>query len=231
MIRLEEILITAFVIFVLLGLGWWLLIASEGVYLGRGVVVYLYDRFAKRYDGVKHFRREYDHRYLAQPIMIRVAPNKAPVMLDVATGTGRLPLAMIRHAQFQGKIIGADLSRPMLDHAQPKFTNEPRVTLLHTAAETLPFPNETFDVVSCLEALEFMVDRQRVLAELVRVLKPGGLLLISNRINTRWMPRKLYTNDQLVEALFSLGMDDIEIEKWQVDYDRVWGLKPEHAAP
>ncbi|MDX2160328.1 MAG: methyltransferase domain-containing protein [bacterium] len=207
-------------------LGWWLLIASEGVYLGRRVVVWLYDVFAPRYDAIKHFRREYDHRFLAQPLMARISPNKAPLILDVATGTGRLPLAMIRHAHFEGKIIGVDLSEPMLRHAWLKFIEERRVMLLQAPAERLPFASNTFDGVSCLEALEFMIDHQAALAEMVRVLKPGGVFLITNRINTRWMPGKTYDTETFVELLFDAGIDDIHVEKWQVDYDRVWGIKP-----
>ncbi|MFN8531010.1 MAG: class I SAM-dependent methyltransferase [Anaerolineae bacterium] len=209
--------------------GWWLLIASEGVYLGRRVVIWLYDLFAPRYDGIKGFRQEYDHRFLAQPMMKRLAPETAPLILDVATGTGRFPLAMSRHPKFRGRVIGVDLSRPMLRYGQPKFgviqNRYARVNLMQANAERLPFPDACFDAVTCLEALEFMIHQQVVLAEMLRVLKPGGVLLITNRINTRWMPRKTYTTEQYVDLLFSVGVDDISVEKWQVDYDRVWGIK------
>jgi len=229
--EITTIILTAVAIFIVLVLGWWLLIASEGVYLGRRVVIYLYDRFAARYDGVKHFRRELEHRYLAQPLMTRIAPNRAPLILDIATGTGRLPTTMIRYAHFRGRVIGVDLSRRMLDYAVPKFVDEPRVLFMQSDAAHLPFPNDAFDVVVSLEALEFMVDQGAAFAELARVLKPGGLFLITNRINTRWMPRKTFSNDQLVDMLFALGLDEIEIEKWQLDYDRVWGLKPYDPTP
>jgi len=119
----------------------------------------------------------------------------------------------------------------MLDYAVPKFVDEPRVLFMQSDAAHLPFPNDAFDVVVSLEALEFMVDQGAVFAELARVLKPGGLFLITNRINTRWMPRKTFSNDQLVDMLFALGLDEIEIEKWQLDYDRVWGLKPYDPTP
>ena len=56
-------------------LGWWLLVASEGVYLGRWMVILLYDRFAHRYDNVKHYHREYEEMYLAKPIMDTIAPQ------------------------------------------------------------------------------------------------------------------------------------------------------------
>lgn len=209
----------------LVALGWWLLIESEGVYLGRRVVVWLYDVYANRYDDIKHFRRDYDHMFLSQPIMELVAPHRAPLVLDVATGTGRLPLALLNHGWFQGRIVGADLSRQMLGNAAAKLADEPRVTLVWTPAEHLPFPDNTFDVVTCLEALEFMERPEAALAECVRVLRPDGLLLVTNRINTRLMPGKTMTDEAIAALLESLGVDDVEVEYWQVDYNRVWGVK------
>ena len=75
-------------IFALIGVvAWWLIIPTEGVYLGRRAVIWLYDRFAHRYDGVKNYYREYEQMYLAQPIMESISPHKSPLILDVATGT------------------------------------------------------------------------------------------------------------------------------------------------
>jgi ubiquinone/menaquinone biosynthesis C-methylase UbiE len=205
--------------------GWWLLIASEGVYLGRKAVIWLYDFYAGRYDDIKQYSKEYDHRLLAQPIMQGINPVKNPLILDVATGTARLPLAMMRHRLFYGHVVALDLSRRMLAFAAEKLKQDGRVTLLHAPAEHLPFPDNTFDVVTCLEALEFMRDPRAVLVEIVRVLRPGGLLLTTNRINTRVMPGKTWTSEQMETLLATLGVERIVIEYWQVDYNRVWAYK------
>lgn len=212
-------------------LGWWLLIESEGVYLGRRVVIWLYDLYAGRYDDIKHFSKEYDHMLLAQPIMEAIAPVKNPLMLDVATGTARMPLALLRYRNFQGHIIGVDLSRRMLAHAAAKLNHDKRVTLLCVPAESLPFPDNTFDVVTCLEALEFMTDSQAVLGEIARVLRPGGLLLTTNRISTRLMPGKTRSGEQMQATLETLGMERVVIEYWQVDYNRVWAYKAGESLP
>ncbi len=136
---------------------WWLFIATEGVYLGRRVVIWLYDLYANRYDGIKNYQREYEHIFLAQPIMEAIAPNRAPLVLDVATGTGRLPLALVRHGGFKGRIVGTDLSRRMLHHATKNiYPYDELVDFIWCPAEKLPFADNTFDVVTCLEALEFM---------------------------------------------------------------------------
>ncbi len=215
----------------ILALVWWLLIASEGVYLGRRMVVWLYDAFAGRYDAIKHYSKEYDHMLLAQPIMAGIAPVKAPLVLDAATGTARLPLALLRHRQFQGRIVGVDLSRRMLFHAARKIGGDRRVSLIWTPAEHLPFDDDTFDVACCLEALEFMMDSTAVLRELVRVLRPGGLLFVTNRINTRLMPGKTMSDEHMRALLELLGVENVAVEYWQVDYNRVWGRKAGTSQP
>jgi ubiquinone/menaquinone biosynthesis C-methylase UbiE len=102
-----------------------------------------------------------------------------------------------------------------------------RYTLLWRNAADLPFPDATFDAVSCLEALEFMPDPQRVLREMARVLRPGGLLLTTNRVNWegRLMPGKAFTDDQMRAMLHEVGMQTVEIRAWQVYYDLVWARK------
>lgn len=228
--NIESLLILALIALGIVLLGWWLLIESEGVYLGRRVVIWLYDLYANRYDEIKQFSREYDHMLLAQPLMERLAPLKTPLVLDVATGTGRMPLALTRHAHFEGRVIGTDLSRQMLARAAAKL-DDPQVTFLWTPAERLPFPDDTFDVVTCLEALEFMTHREAVLREIVRVLRPDGLLLTSNRVNERLMPGKTWTDDEFRRILETLGMARVEIEYWQVDYHRVWARKTGASLP
>jgi SAM-dependent methyltransferase len=80
-------------------------------------------------------------------------------------------------------------------------------------------------VVTCLESLEFMIHRADVVRELIRVLRPGGLLLISNRINTRAMPGKTWSQDELDRLLIEAGIELIEAEPWQTDYQKVWAIK------
>lgn len=222
----------ALIALIIIGLGWWLLIESEGVYLGRRVVIWLYDLYAGRYDDIKHFRQDYDHLFLAQPIMQRIAPNRAPLVLDVASGTARLPLALLRHKHFAGRIYAVDLSRRMLHQAALKLDRYEReygesalVALICADAGRLPFGSAVFDVVTCLEALEFTPDPAESLRECVRVLRPGGLLLITNRLTGRWMPGKTWTQLELTELLLSLGIERVQFDPWQVDYTRVWGVK------
>jgi ubiquinone/menaquinone biosynthesis C-methylase UbiE len=195
-------------------------------------VVWLYDLYANHYDDVKNYQSLYEHALLADPIMDQVAPHTSPLILDVATGTGRLPLAMLNHTSFQGRVIGVDLSRRMLRNAADKLNGYgDHVTLMWCPAEKLPFADSTFDVVTSLESLEFMSNPQAVVAEMIRVLRPSGLLLMTNRIGTRLMPGKTWSKEQLTELLSTLDLDDAYVEAWQVDYHKVWAVKSGDSQP
>ncbi|NJL96142.1 MAG: class I SAM-dependent methyltransferase [Anaerolineae bacterium] len=101
------------------GLLWWLIVSTEGVYLGQRAVIWLYDLFALRYERIKGFDPVLERRFLARPILQRLAPLSNPLVLDVATGTCRLPRALLAYPGFEGRIIGLDLSRQMLGQRQP----------------------------------------------------------------------------------------------------------------
>lgn len=216
-------------------LAWLLLIRTEGVFLGRKTVIWLYDIYAHRYDDIKQFDAYNEDYYLAQPILQRLPHVRAPLALDVATGTGRLPLALLEQPSFQGRVIGLDLSRKMLSVAAEKLAPfGERAILMHHAAESLPFPDDTFDLVTCLEALEFMMDPIAVLREQVRVLRPGGLLVLTNRqgLDARLMPGHTFAHDRFERLLCDdLGLQNVAIDPWQVDYRIVWATKPGWSPP
>lgn len=207
---------------------WWLFIETEGVYLGRRVVIALYDLYAARYDRVKQFDEQADLALISLPIMERIQPQSHPLILDVATGTGRVPLIMARYGKFAGHVIGLDASRRMLKVARRKVSAdrfEAFISLTCGDAQDLPYSNNSFDVVTCLEALEFLADQRAALAEMIRVLRPGGLLLVSIRINTRWMPNRTWSEVRMRRELAAMKLRNARVEVWQEDYSQVWAYK------
>lgn len=226
---LDWILAAAAGLIVLGLLVWWLVFKTEGIYLGRGVVVWLYDLYASRYDDIKQYEPYGEEMYLAVPILQRLWDVRAPLVLDVATGTGRLPLALLEQPSFQGRVVALDLSRKMLAYAAPKLAPYgERAVLMHAPAEELPFPDDTFDLVTCLEALEFVMQPRAVLRELARVLRPGGLLVLTNRqgIDAKLMPGRTFLHEALEAFLRDdLKLTRVSIDPWQVDYRIVWANK------
>jgi SAM-dependent methyltransferase len=99
-------------------------------------------------------------------------------------------------------------------------------------AQDLPFPDETFDAITCLEALEFTPAPQRVLDEMARVLRPGGVFLVTNRVNweRKLMPGKAFDDDTMRAMLARASLTHVTIRPWQVYYDLVWAHKPGHAS-
>lgn len=219
------IIILIVVSIVLVGvLIWWLFFETEGVYLGQRVVTWLYDVYATRYDRIKGYREDYEHWFLAIPIIDRIQPKRNITVLDIGTGTGRLPLALLQHRDFEGQIIGLDLSKDMLKQAQSKLAGVPNVTFIHHRAEQLPFEDATFDLVTALEMIEFTSNPIQLLHEAYRVLRPNGLFLITRRKNV-FMPGKVYSIEKFTTLLEEVGFERVTFEAWQVDYEQVWAYK------
>lgn len=97
-------------------------------------------------------------------------------LLDAGCGTGRFSLKM---ALLGHQVTGIDLSQPMLAYAREKaaFAEMP-LTFHAMNIYDLDFPDNHFDGVVSMALFEFIQDDQRALAELFRVLKPGGYLMI-----------------------------------------------------
>ena len=208
---------------------YWQLIIAEGAYLGRRAVAWLYNRSARIYDNIKQYNPEYEQWFLGIPLTRALALVPDPLVLDVATGTARLARTLLPQSGFHGRMIVLDYSRKMLREAVKNTRSwSEQLTFLWQDAAVLPFPDDTFDAVSCLEALEFMPRPEQVLAEMVRVLRPGGILLTTNRIGkqARLLPGHTYTPATFETLLRSLNLEMVRTQIWQEDYDLLWAVKP-----
>ncbi|MFQ6058522.1 MAG: methyltransferase domain-containing protein [Anaerolineae bacterium] len=215
-------------ILLLVGFVYWTVVVTEGAYLGPRVVAFLYDWGARTYDQIKDFDARDEAWFLAQPLARALDGVPHPLILDVATGTGRLPLALLRHLDFAGHIVALDISRGMLHQAARKTAGyRGRVTLMWKDAASLPFVDSAFEAVTCLEALEFLPQPLEALREMVRVLKPGGVFLLTNRVGweARLMPGRAYEPKCLEEMLRGLSLRSVETRTWQEYYDLIWARK------
>jgi ubiquinone/menaquinone biosynthesis C-methylase UbiE len=225
-------LLFLFGVLLLAGMGlllYWLLVITEGVFLGRRVVVWLYDLTANRYDGIKQFDAQAEQFFVVRPLLARLYEHRAPLVLDVATGTGRFPQFLLDEATFNGRIVGLDASPRMLAIAASKLRPYGhRAALVQQTAADLPFPDTAFDTVACLEALEFFPNDTDALHEMIRVLRPGGLLMVTRRRG--WEGKSFLgryrSSEHFQEHLQTIGLESIEIFPWQVEYDLVFAQKP-----
>lgn len=208
---------------------YWLLVLTEGTFLGPKVVAWLYDLTAHQYDAIKKSQFIYEAHHIGIPLVQALGERGAWRLLDVASGTGRVPLAILAAGSDRSMIWGIDRSVKMLALAQ-RATSEygDRVAVSQQEAAQLAFADRSFEGVACLEALEFMPHPQQALKEMVRVLKPGGIMLLSNRVGTdAWFfPGRMCGRGRLENELHRLGLENIRMERWQEHYDLIWATNP-----
>jgi ubiquinone/menaquinone biosynthesis C-methylase UbiE len=210
-------LLAALVLLVFL---YWLIVVGEATYLGRYAVRFIYQRGAGFYDAVRSKVTANDERDLLPRLRAALDGLAAPLVLDVATGTGRVPLLLAGQSWFGGEVYGIDIAPAMLAQARAKVAAAglgARVALREGDASALLWPDGTFDLVISLEALEFFPHPRRALAEMARVLRPGGALVVSKYPDmwARALPLKGLTRRGMQRALERLGLETIEFRNWQ----------------
>jgi SAM-dependent methyltransferase len=109
---------------------------------------------------------------------LELGPGKC--LLDVACGAGGPAL---RIGESTGcSVVGVDVHEQAITTANSLAAKRGQVTefLVADAATNLPFPDGRFDAITCIDAINHLPDRERVIADWKRVLKPGGRLLFTN---------------------------------------------------
>ena len=117
---------------------------------------------------------------LAERVAELVEAGPGDRALDVACGTGALSRALAGRLGRNGRVVGFDRSAAMLAVAR----NEPAgdgaaIEFVQGSADLLPFGDGEFSIVTCQQALQFFPDRAAVLAELRRVVAPGGRVAVA----------------------------------------------------
>jgi SAM-dependent methyltransferase len=113
----------------------------------------------------------------ADLVVAEAAPRPGDRVLDLGCGTGNVSAVAVATG---AEVVGIDPSERLVGVARERV---PDAELLVGSAEDLPFEDASFDVVISLFAVIFTPDPERAMAEIVRVLKPGGRALI-----TSWVP-------------------------------------------
>ncbi len=141
----------------------------------RGV----FDSVASRYDVMNDLMSMGLHRAWKAYTIAVANPRPGNSVLDIAGGTGDLAAAFHQKVGASGTVVHTDINEAMLRQGRDRLTDTG--VMLPTAlcdAETLPFATNTFDLVSVAFGLRNMTHKDRALAEMNRVLRPGGRLLV-----------------------------------------------------
>ena len=220
-------------VFVLVAV-FWLVLVTDGTYLGSRGVRFIYNRFARFWnleDRPGRSREASNEKILHR--LLEVPGISTAKVLDVATGTGRIPLLLGTHPGFEGHVIGIDLSRNMLAKGEVILKSrgaEDKATLEIGNAMTLRWPDETFDVVTCVEALEMLPKPKAAIAGMVRVLKPGGTLILTKATDSygKWKPGRAVTQKRMSALLENLGLEAVEFHQIDGTDELVATVKTSH---
>jgi demethylmenaquinone methyltransferase / 2-methoxy-6-polyprenyl-1,4-benzoquinol methylase len=144
-------------------------------------VAAVFDSVARRYDIMNDVMSAGIHRLWKRYTIEAAAPRPGQSILDIAGGTGDLTQQFARRVGPQGSVVLADINFNMLAVGREKLLNaglaEP-IEYVQADAEQLPFADNRFDCITIAFGLRNVTDKNRALASMLRVLKPGGRLLV-----------------------------------------------------
>jgi demethylmenaquinone methyltransferase / 2-methoxy-6-polyprenyl-1,4-benzoquinol methylase len=141
----------------------------------RGV----FDAVAEKYDVMNDLMSLGLHRIWKRYAVAVAQVRQGDHVLDIAAGTGDLTRAFAKLVGARGLVVHSDINEAMLRRGRERLEDEGvLVPSLLADAQALPLPDASFDVVSAAFGLRNMTDKQAALAEMARVTKPGGRLLV-----------------------------------------------------
>ncbi|NIG53114.1 bifunctional demethylmenaquinone methyltransferase/2-methoxy-6-polyprenyl-1,4-benzoquinol methylase UbiE [Chitinophaga sp. Cy-1792] len=169
---------------------------SESNLSKKQQIATMFDDIAHRYDFLNHFMSlgiDVIWRKKALKYLKSLQPKN---MLDVATGTGDFAIMASKRLN-PDHITGIDISEGMLAHGREKIQKEGltnKISLQLGDSETISFPDQTFDAITVAFGVRNFENLQKGLAEMRRVLKPGGKLVILEFSNPTVFPIKQFYN-------------------------------------
>ena len=163
-----------------------------------------------------------------------LGPAHGGRVLDVATGRGGFVTSLLAALPDHDEIVGIDVVDHAADFAAT-FPDLPVVRFELADAAALPYADATFDLAAVANSLHHFVDPVPVLAEMLRVLRPGGRLVIAEMLRDGQRPeqmthvklhhwwaavdttegvvhRETYRRQAIVQLVAGLGLDDLRIE-------------------
>ncbi len=112
--------------------------------------------------------------------------NKGEQILDIGCGAGVDTILASMMTGPTGNVIGVDIVPEMLQQAETNLTiaGQKNVNFKKTSGEKLPYPDDTFDVVISNGVINLIPDKEAALTEIIRVLKPGGRLMMADQVDS-----------------------------------------------
>ena len=152
-----------------------------------GRVRQVFDSVATRYDLMNDLMSFGIHRLWKRMAIELTGVRRGSRVLDLASGTGDLAVRLVDLVGPAGLVIMTDINSAMLGQGRNRMLDEGyagNIEYAQVNAEQIPFPDNSFDCVTMAFGLRNVTDKQRALAEMHRVIKPGGR--VPSRGSSRW---------------------------------------------
>ena len=172
----------------------------------------MFDRVAGVYDLMNTAMSAGLHHRWRERAADRAELDPGDTALDVCCGTGDFTFELAKRVRREGRVIGSDFSENMLDLAREKAVdrNVPQVRFEWADALDLPYDDESFDAVTVGFGVRNLADLDAGVAEMTRVLKPGGRMVILEITQPRRPPLSTFYSlwfDRLVPVLGTIAGD------------------------
>ncbi|WP_279513064.1 class I SAM-dependent methyltransferase [Leucobacter luti] len=136
----------------------------------------MFDEVSPRYDLINDVLTVGNDRLWRIATTKAVAPRKGMRILDLAAGTGTSSAALAAHG---ANVVAADFSEGMLAEGRKRHADNELIEFVHADATALPFEDNSFDAATISYGLRNVSDPRAALAEMFRVVKPGGRIVIA----------------------------------------------------
>ncbi|GAA5071509.1 methyltransferase domain-containing protein [Nocardia iowensis] len=164
---------------------------------------------------------------------LRLQPGHT--VLDIACGPGEITTALARTVGPGGLAVGIDISESMLTRAAHRH-RAGNTAFLRADAQRLPLRDHTVDAVTCIAGLQLIPDPDAALAEMIRVLRPGGYLaVLVPTVRTgpleligRYVPgaggARLFTETEIPDSVVGFGLGGVDTRRLGT-IQWTWGRK------
>lgn len=179
-----------------------------------GKVLGVFDSVASRYDIMNDAMSAGIHRLWKNRLIRLIRPRKQETFLDLAGGTGDIAFRIYDRTQGQAPITVCDINASMLSVGRDRAIDSGRLHNMEWVvgnAESLPFPDRHFDVVTIAFGLRNVTHIDTALKDIRRVLKPGGrfyCLEFSHIENSLLAPIYKVYSDHIIPAMGQMITDD-----------------------
>jgi demethylmenaquinone methyltransferase / 2-methoxy-6-polyprenyl-1,4-benzoquinol methylase len=167
----------------------------------------MFDRIARVYDLMNSVMTAGMHHRWRERAADLAGVGPGDRALDVAAGTGDLAIELSRRVGPTGSVVGSDFSEPMLERARRKSTT---VTWEQANALDLPYPDDGFDAATVGFGARNFSDLDRGLAEMARVVRPGGRVVVLEMTTPRRPPLSTFFSvwfDRVIPVLGRIAGD------------------------